>query len=190
MRGPPPAPARPDAPPDSARPPLPPLSDGEGLEHDAKGSHTVARRIREVRVGGCIVTAFRAGPSNCLARAGIALFFGVTGDVGADTAAPTVSGRGTRRSSGCSVHLADSPPLFSGPGLEDIDVVIKCDGLRDFDSEYSGAVDVALVPGLIVKVLPIDRVLASKRAADRPKDRAVIPALKAAVAAIKESSQR
>jgi hypothetical protein len=86
--------------------------------------------------------------------------------------------------------LADSPPLFSGPGLEDIDVVIKCDGLRDFDSEYSGAVDVALVPGLIVKVLPIDRVLASKRAADRPKDRAVIPALKAAVAAIKESSQR
>jgi hypothetical protein len=46
---------------------------------------------------------------------------------------------------------------------------------------------VALVPGLVVKVLPIDRVLASKRAADRPKDRAVIPALEAAIAAIKES---
>ena len=67
---------------------------------------------------------------------------------------------------------------------------IKCDGLLDFDSEYSRAVDVALVPGLIVKVLPIDRVLASKRAADRPKDRAVIPALEAAIAAIKESSGR
>jgi hypothetical protein len=37
-------------------------------------------------------------------------------------------------------------------------------------------------------VLPIDRVLASKRVADRPKDRAVIPALEAAIAAIKESS--
>ena len=48
----------------------------------------------------------------------------------------------------------------------------------------------ALAPGLIVKVLPIARVLASKRAADRPKDRAVIPALEAAIAAIKESSGR
>jgi hypothetical protein len=91
---------------------------------------------------------------------------------------------------GAAFIWRSSPPLFSGPGLEDIDVVIKCDGLRDFDSEYSGAVEVALVPGLVVKVLPIDRVLASKRAADRPKDRAVIPALEAAIAAIKESSQR
>jgi hypothetical protein len=60
--------------------------------------------------------------------------------------------------------------------------------LRDFDAEYAGSIDIALVPGLTVKVLPIDRVLASKRVADRPKDRAVIPALEAAIAAIKESS--
>jgi len=84
----------------------------------------------------------------------------------------------------------NNPPLFSGPGLDDIDIVIKCDGLRDFDAEYATAIDIALAPGLIVKVLPIDRVLASKRAADRPKDRAVIPALEAAIAAIKESSGR
>ena len=84
----------------------------------------------------------------------------------------------------------NNPPLFSGPGLDDIDVVLKCDGLRDFDSEYRAAIELALVPGLIVKVLPIDRVLASKRAADRPKDRAVIPALEAAIAAIKESPGR
>jgi hypothetical protein len=44
------------------------------------------------------------------------------------------------------------------------------------------------MPGLVIKVLPIERVLASKGAADRPKDRAVIPALEAAIAAIKESS--
>jgi hypothetical protein len=84
----------------------------------------------------------------------------------------------------------NNPPLFSGPGLDDIDIVIKCDGLRDFDAEYAAAIDIPLAPGLIVKVLPIDRVLASKRAADRPKDRAVIPALEAAIAAIKESSGR
>ena len=66
-------------------------------------------------------------------------------------------------------HGRNNPPLFSGPGLDDIDIVIKCDGLRDFDAEYAAAIDIALAPGLIVKVLPIDRVLASKRAADRPE---------------------
>jgi len=91
---------------------------------------------------------------------------------------------------GAAFIWRNNPPLFSGPGLDDIDVVIKCDGLRDFDSEYSDAIDVALVPDLTVKVLPIDRVLASKRAADRPKDRAVIPALEATIAAIRESSRR
>jgi hypothetical protein len=52
------------------------------------------------------------------------------------------------------------------------------------------AIEFVLVPGLVLKVLPIDRVLASKRAANRPKDRAVVPALEAAIAAIKESSGR
>jgi hypothetical protein len=82
-----------------------------------------------------------------------------------------------------------NPPLFSGPGLDDIDVVLKCDGLLDFDAEYAHAIDVHLTPGLAIKVLPIDRVLVSKTAANRPKDRAVIPALEAAIAAIKESGR-
>jgi hypothetical protein len=38
---------------------------------------------------------------------------------------------------GAAFIWRSSPPLFSRPGLDDIDVVIKCDGLRDFDSEYS-----------------------------------------------------
>jgi len=41
--------------------------------------------------------------------------------------------------------------LDSGPGLDDIDVVIKCDGLLDFDSEYNRAIEVALVPGFTWK---------------------------------------
>ncbi|HXU80433.1 MAG TPA: hypothetical protein VN914_03505 [Polyangia bacterium] len=84
----------------------------------------------------------------------------------------------------------NNPPLFSGPGLDGIDVVLKCDGLLDFDAEYGNALDVPLGPDLVVKVLPIDRVLASKRAANRRKDQAVIPALEAAIAAIKESPRK
>lgn len=107
------------------------------------------------------------------------LWFRSTADPGLAEAARKV---------GAAFIWRNNPPLFSGPGLDDIDVVIKCDGLRDFDAEYATAITIALVPDLVIKVLPIERVLASKRAANRPKDRAVIPALEAAVAAIKESS--
>ena len=45
----------------------------------------------------------------------------------------------------------------------------------------------AVAPDVTLQVLPIERVLVSKRAAGRLKDKAVIPALEAAIAAIKES---
>jgi hypothetical protein len=109
------------------------------------------------------------------------LWFRSIGDPGLPVAAQKV---------GAAFVWRNNPPLFSGPGLDDIDVVLNCDGLLDFDSEYQGAIEFVLVPGLVLKVLPIDRVLASKRAANRPKDRAVVPALEAAIAAIKESSGR
>src|SRR5436190_1390374 len=83
------------------------------------------------------------------------------------------------RKVGATFVWRSAPPLFSGPGLDDIDIVLRCDGLLDFDAEYAGALDVTLAADLVVKVLPIQRVLASKKAANRPKDRAVIPALEA-----------
>lgn len=76
-----------------------------------------------------------------------------------------------------------TPPVFSGKGLDSIDVVIRCDGLASFKEEYERALEVTLVESLVVRVLPIERVLARKRAAGRPKDLAAIPALEAAIAA-------
>jgi hypothetical protein len=76
------------------------------------------------------------------------------------------------------------PPAFGGPGLERIDYVFGPQGLDDFDVEYARARDYE-VDGVRLKVLPLERVLASKRAANRPKDRAQIPALEAALAARK-----
>lgn len=69
-----------------------------------------------------------------------------------------------------------------------MDVVIHCDGLRDFSSEYAASLEVGVASDTTLRVRPIERVLASKRAAGRPKDQAVIPALEAAIAAIKEST--
>lgn len=74
------------------------------------------------------------------------------------------------------------PPGLGGLGLEDrFDVVLTANGLDDFATEYASARTV-LVDGLELRVLPLARILKSKRAANRPKDQAQIPALEVALA--------
>ena len=75
------------------------------------------------------------------------------------------------------------PQGFAGHGLDRIDIVLTASGLDRFDRELAGAVDYVLdeVP---VKVLPLDRVIVSKRAAKRAKDTAQLPMLEAALAAL------
>jgi hypothetical protein len=74
-------------------------------------------------------------------------------------------------------------PAQLGGALDRFDVVILMSGLGTFDKEYPDALD-AQIDGVDVKVLPLSRILASKQAANRSKDRAVIPALEEALAAI------
>lgn len=77
-------------------------------------------------------------------------------------------------------------PAKLGGVLDRFDVVFSMSGLERFEAELSRSKAVKL-QGVTVRVLPLDRVLASKRAANRPKDRAVIPALEEALAAIEDS---
>ena len=80
------------------------------------------------------------------------------------------------------------PPGLGGLGLEDrFDVVLTANGLGDFATEYAGARTI-LVDGLELRVLPLARILVSKRAANRPKDQAQIPALEAALAVERDGS--
>jgi hypothetical protein len=66
--------------------------------------------------------------------------------------------------------------------LEDrFDVVIRPDGLDAFDVEY-GRARTEIVEGIPLRVLPLERIIASKRAAKRLKDLAQLPALEAALA--------
>ena len=74
------------------------------------------------------------------------------------------------------------PPALGGEGLDRVDVVLTASGLESFDSEFRGAREYEL-DGVHVKVLPLERVIASKRAARRPKDAAQMPMLEAALAA-------
>lgn len=74
------------------------------------------------------------------------------------------------------------PPAFGGDGLDRIDVVLTAHGLDPFDVEYARALE-REVDGVRLSVLPLERVIASKRAAGRPKDLAQIPALEATLRA-------
>lgn len=74
------------------------------------------------------------------------------------------------------------PPAFGGVGLERLDVVLTAHGLDPFESEYSRS-PAREIDGVPVRVLPLERVIVSKRSTNRPKDRAALPALEATVAA-------
>ena len=74
------------------------------------------------------------------------------------------------------------PPGFGGAGLDRVDVVLTAQGLGPFTDEYANGGDIE-VDGVRLRVLPLDRVLQSKRAANRPKDLAQMPALEATLAA-------
>lgn len=74
------------------------------------------------------------------------------------------------------------PPGLGGPGLGDrFDVVTHMHGLGPFGAEWPAARD-AEIDGVHVKLLPLERIVVSKRATGRPKDLAQIPALEEAIA--------
>ena len=74
------------------------------------------------------------------------------------------------------------PPAVGGEGLDRVDLELTASGLDSFETEFEGARDYDL-DGVRVKVLPLERVIVSKRSAKRPKDSAQLPMLEAALAA-------
>jgi len=79
------------------------------------------------------------------------------------------------------------PPRLAGSAGERFDVVTTMSGLPDFDAEYAKAIDIEI--GLLkVKVLPLERIIASKRAADRDKDRAALYLLEATLKVLRGAS--
>jgi len=78
------------------------------------------------------------------------------------------------------------PPAFGGDGLSRLDIVLTADGLDAFDTEYARAIELE-IDGVRVHILPIERVIASKRATGRAKDAAQLPALEATLLARRRS---
>lgn len=86
-------------------------------------------------------------------------------------------------------HFGMAPPMLGGDELSDrLDVVTSLHGLESFAVEYAGA-RTLVADGVSLRVLPLERVIASKRAAGRRKDLAVLPALEAAAAVLEEDPE-
>ncbi|ANM31327.1 hypothetical protein ABI59_19725 [Acidobacteria bacterium Mor1] len=81
-----------------------------------------------------------------------------------------------------------NPPLLVGGSAELFDVVTHMHGLESFEKERarSSAVSLGRVE---VQVLSLERIIASKRASNRPKDRAILPVLEDALR-LKRSRER
>ncbi len=82
-----------------------------------------------------------------------------------------------------------NPPMLGGSGSELFDVVIRMDGLDVFAEEWKRAVVVRL-GDLRLKVLPLDRIIVSKQAANRPKDHRVIAVLRNALLTLQSRRKR
>lgn len=82
-----------------------------------------------------------------------------------------------------------NPPMLGGSGSEPFDIAIRMSGLDDFAAEWGRAVEVK-VGRLRLKVLPLKRILASKEAANRPKDRRVIPVLQNTLRTLQTNMKR
>jgi len=79
--------------------------------------------------------------------------------------------------------------MLGGAGSEPFDVVVRMSGLGEFADKWKQAVEIK-VGTLRLKVLPLECILASKQAANRPKDQLVIPVLQNTLRTLQTKAKR
>lgn len=81
---------------------------------------------------------------------------------------------------------ASTPPMFAGRSVALFDIVLRMDGLGSFERELRMSSLVRL-GRTKVRVLSLARIVASKKAANRTKDRLILPVLEDALATLKKA---
>lgn len=85
--------------------------------------------------------------------------------------------------------IGQNPPAFAGDAVKLFDIVVHMHGLGSFDAELAGARKIR-IDRTNVHVLPLKRIIRSKEAIGREKDRLVIPVLKDALIVARERDRR
>jgi len=84
---------------------------------------------------------------------------------------------------------SSTPPMLGGRNVALFDIVVTMHGLDGFDPELENTIEVT-IGRTKVKVLPLERIIASKKATNREKDRLVLPVLEDAAEALRERRRR
>jgi hypothetical protein len=71
------------------------------------------------------------------------------------------------------------PPVFEGEAVEIFDVVLTVHGIEDFQTEWDTGTVTLQLGDVPIRVLTLERILASKKAANRDKDRMAVSVLEA-----------
>lgn len=85
--------------------------------------------------------------------------------------------------------ISGNPPMLAGNGVELFDIVVHMHGLGEFEDELEHAIKIP-VGRMKVLVLKLERIIASKKAAGRNKDKLVLKILADALKTIKEREGR
>lgn len=149
---------------------LAPLSDVEAAFLGALDARGV--RFLVVGMSAALIQGVRGSTED------IDLWFERASDERIADAARTVGGFMVTRS---------QPPLLGGVG-DRFDIVTTMSGLPSFDAEYENALPVDLGSARI-KVLPLERILVSKRAANRDKDQVPIEQIERTLAVLRALAQ-
>jgi hypothetical protein len=81
--------------------------------------------------------------------------------------------------------LMGNPPAFAGRGIELFDIVVQMNGLGAFDEEREHTIKVPLGRTKVL-VLDLERIIVSKKATGRNKDKLVLGVLSDALKAIRD----
>lgn len=84
--------------------------------------------------------------------------------------------------------INDHPPALAGEGFDLIDIVVTVHGIKDFDAEYKKCIILRLAD-VNVRILPLEKVIQSKKYLNREKDKRVLPVLKTTLIAKKENGK-
>lgn len=84
--------------------------------------------------------------------------------------------------------ILQNPPMFAGAAVKLFDIVTTMDGLGSFDDERKHTIKIPLGRVKIL-VLKLERIIASKKAAGREKDKLVLKVLQDALKVIQEREQ-
>jgi hypothetical protein len=134
----------------------------------------LARREVEFMVVGLAAAALQGAPA---VTQDIDLWFKDLADPGFRAALEKVGGTYVP-------PTGSTPPLLAGRNVALFDVVLHMHGLGSFDQEAEEALEIAIGKTRI-KVLSLERIIKSKKATNRAKDRLVLPVLEDAAAALR-----